>query len=428
MEEERFFLSANASNSPGGPADAEAITDRIREDFPILQSHVGGHPLAYLDNAATTQKPLRVAEVLRRYYLEENANIHRGVHALSQRATDAYDRARARAAKFINAEKPAEVIFVRGATEGINLVAASFGRKHFKPGGNLVLTILEHHSNIVPWQLAGEAAGMELRVTPMDDRGVLDLEAFEALIDGNTCLAAVTHVSNAIGTVNPVKTMARTARDRGVPVLVDGAQAAPHLPVDVQDMDCDFYVFSGHKVYGPTGIGILYGKQKWLEAMPPYQGGGGMIRSVSFERTAYKTIPEKFEAGTPHIGGAIGLAAALEYVENLGLDNIARREKDLLEYAHQAVADIKGARVLGTAPEKTSVLSFAVEGVHPHDAGTFLDAEGIAIRAGHHCAQPLMRRLGVPATARASFSFYNTREEIDRLAAALRRMKRFFSP
>jgi cysteine desulfurase / selenocysteine lyase len=398
----------------------------IRSDFPILQLRVHGKPLVYLDNAATTQKPQVVIDRLSRYYREENANIHRGVHALSVDATEAYDEARDRVRRFINAAEASEVVFVRGATEAINLVAATFGRTHVAAGDEIVISHLEHHSNIVPWQILCEEKGARLRVVPVTDAGELQLDEYERLLGPKTRLVAVTHVSNALGTVNPVESMVRTAHDRGIPVLVDGAQAVAHMPVDVQTIGCDFYVFSGHKVFGPTGIGVLYGRRQILEAMPPYQGGGDMIRSVTFERTLYKDLPGRFEAGTPHIAGAIGLAAAIDYLTAVDLDRVAAYERDLLGYATEALAGIAGLRLTGTASHKAAILGFVIEDIHPHDLGTILDRDGIAVRAGHHCCQPLMARLGVPATVRASFALYNTREEVDALAASLRTARAVF--
>lgn len=399
---------------------------RVRDDFPILSRKVHGKPLAYLDNAATTQKPRAVLSAVRRYYATSNANVHRGVHALSDRATRAYEEARARVAKFLNAREVREIVFVRGATEGINLAAQAFGRLRLGEGDEVLVTAMEHHSNIVPWQMVCDRAGAHLRVAPILATGELDLAAYERMLSPGTRLAAVAHVSNALGTVNPVREMVRLAHARGVPVLVDGAQAAPHLPVDVQAIGCDFYVFSGHKVYGPTGIGVLYAKAEHLEEMPPYQGGGDMILRVTFEKTSFNEIPWKFEAGTPNIAGAVGLHAALDYVEAIGLTAVAEHERELLSYATEEVGKIPGVRIVGTAKEKAGILSFVVEGVHPHDIGTILDHEGVAIRAGHHCAMPLMDRLGLPATARASFGLYNTQAEVDLLAASIRKAREVF--
>jgi cysteine desulfurase/selenocysteine lyase len=399
---------------------------RIREDFPALHQDIHGKPLVYLDSAATSQKPQVVIDTLRAYYERDNANVHRGVHDLSQRATDAYEAARARIQRFLGAAEAREIIFVRGATEGINLVAASYGRRWVRAGDEVVISGMEHHSNIVPWQILCEATGAALRVVPLTDAGELVFEEYEKLLSRRTRLVAVTHVSNALGTVNPVKRMVELAHRQGAVVLVDGAQAAPHLPVDVRALDCDFYVFSGHKALGPTGIGVLYGKADWLERMPPYQAGGDMIRSVSFEKTVYNTLPYKFEAGTPHIAGVIGLGAALDYLDRIGRDRLAAYEHALLAHGTRALAGVPGVRLIGTAREKASVLSFVLDGVHAHDVGTILDRQGIAVRAGHHCAMPVMQRFGVPATARASLAFYNTCEELDTLAAALHEVREIF--
>ena len=394
---------------------------RVREDFPILRETVHGKPLVYLDSAATSQKPRTVIAAVERFYTGYNANVHRGVHELSQRATAAYEAARETVRAFLNAAEAREIVFVRGTTEAVNLVAQSFARPRLRPGDEILISTMEHHSNIVPWQLLAGQTGAELRVAPIDDRGELLLEEYERLLGPRTRLVAITHVSNALGTVNPVREITAAAHRRGVPVLLDGAQAVPSFPVDVRALDCDFYAFSGHKVYGPTGIGVLYGKAAWLEAMPPYQGGGDMIKSVSFRETLYHDIPYKFEAGTPDVAGAIGLGAALEYVTGLGRERVAAYERELLDYATAALSAIPELRLIGTAREKIAVLSFVVEGIHPHDLGTLLDHEGIAVRTGHHCAQPVMERFGVPATARASLACYTTREEIDALAAGLRR-------
>ena len=408
---------------PAAPLDVA----RIREDFPILRQRIRGKPLVYLDNAATSQKPQVVIDTLTRFYTAENANIHRGVHYLSERATVAYDEAREKVARFLNARSSREIIFTRGTTEGINLVAHSYGRTHLKPGDDIVITVMEHHSNIVPWQLACEQTGATLRAAPISDEGELDLEAFERLLGDRTRLVAVVHVSNALGTINPIKQLVALAHARGIPVLVDGAQAAPHLRVDVKDLDCDFFVFSGHKVFGPTGVGVLYGREALLDRMPPYQGGGDMIATVTLQRSTWAPLPAKFEAGTPMVAQVIGLGTALDYVTGLGRDAIATWEKDLLGYATERVSQIEGIRLIGTARDKASVLGFVLEGVHPHDIGTVLDDAGIAIRAGHHCAQPVMERLGVPATARASFAFYNTRAEIDALVDGLITVKKMFT-
>ena len=399
----------------------------VRVDFPILGRRVHGKPLVYLDNAATTQKPQAVIDRLVRYYCEENANVHRGVHALSAEATDAYDAARERVRRFLNAAEVREVVFVRGATEAINLVAATFGRAHVQAGDDIVVSEMEHHSNIVPWQMLCEEKGARLRVIPITDAGELRLDEYERLLGARTRIVAVTHVSNALGTINPVDQIVRLAHDRGIAVLIDGAQAVAHMPVDVQAIGCDFYVFSGHKVFGPTGIGVLYGRAPLLDSMPPYQGGGDMIRSVTFERTLYNEVPYKFEAGTPNIAGAVGLATALDYVSAAGLDRVAAEEHELLGYGTSALSEIPGLRLTGTAPRKAGILSFVMDDVHPHDIGTILDRDGVAIRAGHHCCQPLMARLGVPATVRASLALYNTREDIDALVAALRRVREVFT-
>jgi cysteine desulfurase/selenocysteine lyase len=399
---------------------------RIRADFPILGTTVHGKPLVYLDNAASTQKPRAVIDAITRYYSAENANIHRGVHWLSERATAAYDAVREQVARFINAPAAHEIVFVRGTTEAINLVAQSFGRTFLKAGDEVLITGMEHHANIVPWQLLREQTGIVLRVAPITDAGELDLEGFARLLNERTKLVSVVHISNALGTINPVRRIVELAHARGVPVLVDGAQAVPHQAIDVQALDCDFFAFSGHKVLGPTGIGVLYGKERLLDGMPPYQGGGDMIASVSFERSTWAPLPAKFEAGTPHIAGVIGLGAALTYLSSVGLDAIAAHEHDLLAYATEQVAALPGVRLIGTAREKASILSFALGDVHPHDVGQVLDYEGVAIRAGHHCAQPVMQRFGVPATARASFALYNTREEVDLLVRALHRVREVF--
>ncbi len=398
----------------------------VREDFPILDTQVGAHPLIYLDNAATAQKPQAVIDAVSHYYAATNANIHRGVHYLSAEATDAYDRARMTVARFINAAEPRECVFVRGTTEAINLVASSWGRTNLRKGDEILLTGMEHHANIVPWQMAAESLGAVIRVIPVTDQGELDLGKIDQLRTSRVKLLAVTHVSNALGTINPVRVLIQRAHAVGAVTLVDGAQAAPHLQVDVRSLDCDFFAFSGHKVFGPTGIGVLYGKAALMEKMPPYQGGGDMIERVSFEKTTYRGIPERFEAGTPDISGAIGLAAAIQYLEKLGHATLANYESSLLTYATEAVGQIQGVRIIGDAPEKIGVLSFVMDGVHPHDIGTVLDNEGIAIRAGHHCCMPLMKRFGLPGTARASFAFYNTHAEADRLAAALAKVWKMF--
>lgn len=389
----------------------------VRADFPILATRLRGKPLVYLDSAATSQKPQVVLDAIDNYYRTLNANIHRGVHTLSERATKAYEDARVKTARFVNAAEPREIVFTRGTTESINLVAQSFGRAH---PGEVVVTGMEHHSNIVPWQLIGAP----LRVAPIDDAGDVDVDALVKLIGPKTALVAVAHVSNALGTVNPVKRIVEAAHAKGVPVLVDGAQAVPHLAVDVRDLDADFYAFSGHKMYGPTGIGALYGKAALLEAMAPYQGGGEMILSVTFEKTTFNKIPHKFEAGTPNIEGVIGLGAAIDYLR--GLEGVEEHGRDLLDYATKSLSAVAGLRIIGTAREKAGVVSFMMEGIHPHDIGTVLDQEGIAIRTGHHCAQPVMERYGLAATARASFGVYNRREDVDALVAGLRRVREVF--
>ncbi len=401
--------------------------DRVRKDFPLLRQQVHGKPLVYLDNAATSQKPQVVIDTLTRYYAEENSNVHRGVHFLSERATEAHEAARANVRRFLNAADTREVIFVRGATEGINLVAQSYGRTHIKPGDEIIISWMEHHSNIVPWQMLCEDKGAVLRVIPINDDGEVLLDEYERLLTPRTKFVALVHVSNALGTINPVKQMIEMAHRQRVPVLLDGAQAVAHLPVDVQELDCDFYVFSGHKVLGPTGIGILYGKADFLERMPPYQGGGDMILSVTFEKTRYNTLPYKFEAGTPHIAGVVGLGAAIDYLQGIGLDRIAAYEQGLLAYGTDVLSAIPGLRLIGTARGKAGVLSFVLEGIHAHDIGTVLDQQGVAIRAGHHCAMPVMQRFGVPATARASLAFYNTRGELDALGRAIRKAIELFS-
>jgi cysteine desulfurase/selenocysteine lyase len=398
---------------------------RLRMDFPILSQMVHGKPLVYLDNAATTQKPRAVIDCMANYYAEYNANIHRGVHILSQQATDAYEGAREKVRRFINAARREEVIFVRGTTEAINLVASSYGQRLW-PGNEILITEMEHHSNIVPWQLLCERSGAVLRVTPISDAGELRLDEFERQLGPATRLVAVTHLSNALGSINPLRRLIELAHGVGAVVLVDGAQAVAHLPVDVQALDCDFYAFSGHKLYGPTGIGVLYGKAALLDAMPPWQGGGDMIREVSFAKTTYNDLPFKFEAGTPHIAGGIGLGAAIDYVSKLGQPAIAAHEHDLLSYASEQAGAIPGLRLIGTAREKASILSFTVAGIHPHDVGTILDDAGVAVRAGHHCTMPVMTHFGVPATVRASFSFYNTIEEVDVLIHGIRRAQEVF--
>ena len=399
--------------------------ERLRQDFPVLARTVRGRPLVYLDNAATTQKPRAVLEAIARYYAEQNANVHRGVHRLSELATAAYEGAREEGARFLGAE-PREFVFTRNATEAIILVAYAWGSANVRAGDEILLTELEHHSNIVPWQLLCERTGARLRVAPITDEGELRIDEFERLLGPRTRLVAVTHMSNALGTILPVAELAARARAWGARVLVDGSQAAYHLPVDVRALGCDFYAISGHKLYGPTGIGVLWGRAELLETMPPFLGGGDMIARVTWERTTYNVIPHRFEAGTPHIAGAVGLGAAVDYVTAIGFDRIQRHERELLAYGTEALSSVPGLRIVGTAREKASILSFVMEGVHPHDIGTVVDEQGVAIRTGHHCAQPLMDRLGLPATARASLALYNTREEIDALVRALERVRTLF--
>jgi len=400
--------------------------ERVRKDFPILQQDVHGRRLVYLDNAATSQKPQAVLDAVRSYYEADNANVHRGVHLLSERATEAYEGARDRIRRFLNARDRREIVFVRGTTEGINLVAQTYGRRALGPGNEVIITGLEHHSNIVPWQMLCEEKGARLRVLPLTDRGEIELDHYERLLGERTRLVAVAHVSNALGTILPVQRIIELAHRQGVPVLVDGAQAVPHMAVDVQALDCDFYAFSGHKVYGPTGIGVLYGKAALLEAMPPYQGGGDMIKSVTFEKTTYNDLPYRFEAGTPHIAGAIGLGAAVDYLASLDREQVAAWEHELLERATRLVSTQPGVRLIGTARDKAGVLSFAVDGVHAHDVGTILDREGVAVRTGHHCAMPVMQRFAIPAAVRASFALYNTPEEVDALGRALAKVHEVF--
>lgn len=396
------------------------------QDFPILNQTINGHPLVYLDNAASTQKPNAVIDTLSDVYRKDYANVHRGVHTLSQRATDRFEGAREKVQRFIHAKHPHEIIFVRGATEAINLVAQSFARPRLQAGDEILITAMEHHSNIVPWQMVAEATGATLRVAPMSQEGELLMDAFIGLLNPRTKLVSVTHMSNALGTINPVRDIVREAHDRGIPVLLDGAQAAPHLAVDVTELDCDFYAFSGHKLYGPSGIGILYGKETLLKAMPPYQGGGDMIRQVTFEASVYNDLPYKFEAGTPSIADAVGLGEAIDYIEGLGINAIAAHEQALLDYATEEALKIPGLRIIGTATEKGAILSFTLDRIHPHDIGTLLDQLGIAIRAGHHCAMPVMDFYQVPATARASFALYNTEDDVDTLMGGLREVIRLF--
>ncbi len=418
----------HTNRSLAGDGDSRAFdVEAIRRDFPALAQSVNGKPLIYLDNAATSQKPHRVLEALRHYYTHDNANIHRGVHALSVRATQSYEAARAKVARFIDAGRPEEIVFLRGATEGVNLVAQAFCRPMLREGDEIVITALEHHSNIVPWQMLCNQTGAVLRVAPINDDAELMLDEFEALLTRKTRFVSLSHVSNAVGTINPVVQMVELAHQHDVPVLIDGAQAVPHMAVSVRDLDCDFYVFSGHKAFAPTGIGALYGRFDLLERMEPYQGGGEMIKSVTFEETKYNDVPFKFEAGTPNIAGTVGLGAAIDYLTAVGMDRIAAYEHELLEHGTRVLGAIPEVRLIGTAKQKAAVLSFVVEGIHPHDVGTILDQEGIAVRTGHHCAQPVMQRFRVPATARASLAFYNTKEEVDRLAAALRRVIEVFA-
>lgn len=401
--------------------------NRVRSDFPILNRLIYGKPLVYLDNAATSQKPRSVIDAEARFYEEENANIHRGVHWLSEKATQSYEQSREKIGKFLGASDPREIVFVRGTTEAINLVAQTFGRKNVSAGDEVLITGMEHHSNIVPWQMLCTEKGAQLRVAPINDRGELLLDQLERLLTPKTKLLAITHVSNALGTINPLREIIRRAHRRDIPVVVDGAQAVQHLRVDVQELDCDFYAFSGHKMYGPTGIGALYGKRQLLEDMPPYQGGGDMILSVTFEKTVYNKVPHKFEAGTPNMAGAVGLGAAIDYLGSLERDEVHEHEHDLLSYGTKQLERIPGLKIIGSASKKTGVIAFVMEGIHAHDIGTILDREGIAIRTGHHCAQPLMHRFGVAATARASFGLYNTRAEVDALAQGLEGARKVFA-
>lgn len=400
--------------------------EMIRRDFPILAQQVNGHPLAYLDNAASSQRPLQVLEAMQSYYKQDHANVHRGVHTLSHRATDLFEGARETVRAFINAASIREIVFTRGTTDAINLVASSFGQR-LSAGDEILITAMEHHSNIVPWQMLCERTGAVLRVGPINDDGELLLDEFTQLLGPRTRLVAVTHVSNALGTVNPVKRIVAASRARGVPVLLDGAQAIPHQAIDVRDLDCDFYAFSAHKMCGPTGIGVLYGREALLRELPPYQGGGDMIRTVSFSGTTYNELPYRLEAGTPHIAGAIGLGAAINYLNSIGMSNIASWEAQLLSYATRLLLELPGLKIVGKAPDKASLVSFIIDGIHPHDLGTVLDQSGVAIRAGHHCAMPVMERLGLPGTARASFAFYNTSGEIDQLVEGVRLAQRMFA-
>ncbi|HOM04030.1 MAG TPA: cysteine desulfurase [Candidatus Kapabacteria bacterium] len=399
----------------------------IRQDFPVLNRLVYGKPLVYLDNAATTQKPKCVISAISDYYLNYNSNIHRGVHRLSQEATDEYEKSRKIIKEFINAKNASEIIFTRGTTEGINLVANSFVRPRLNEGDEVLITYIEHHSNIVPWQIVCEETGAKLKVAPINDAGELVFEEFEKLLTEKVKFVSVVYVSNSLGTINPIEEIIKKAHSNGIPVLIDAAQAIQHIKIDVRALGCDFLVFSGHKIYGPTGIGVLYGKEEHLEKMRPYQGGGDMIKSVSFERTIYNDLPYKFEAGTPNIEGAIGLGKAIEYVDQIGFDFIVEHESQLLKYAHEKLSEIDGLKIIGTASRKASVVSFVLDNVHPHDVGTMLDVDGVAVRTGHHCTEPIMRRFGVPATTRASFAFYNTRQEIDILAQSIQKVIKMFS-
>jgi len=400
--------------------------EKIREDFPILKQTVNGKPLVYLDNAATSQKPVHVIDAMNHYYMEENSNIHRGVHYLSELATQSYEAARSKIQKYINARHREEIIFTRGTTESINLVAYSFGRYNFKKDDEIIISAMEHHSNIVPWQLIRDEKNILIRVIPINDRGELFIDKYEKMFNSKTKLVSLVHISNVLGTINPIKQMIEIAHNHGVPVLIDGAQGIPHMKIDVQELDCDFYAFSGHKMYGPTGVGVLYGKKEFLESMPPFQGGGDMIKSVSFEKTIYNDIPYKFEAGTPNIAGGVGLGATIDYLNQIPFEKALEHEHNLLTYAQEALSSIEGIRIIGTASHKSSVLSFVIENIHPHDIGTILDDDGIAIRTGHHCAQPLMKCFEVPATARASFAIYNTKEEIDSLVKGIHKAIRIF--
>ena len=416
-----------ATEGHTGQSSAEFDAAQVRRDFPILQQTINDKPLIYLDNAATAQKPQVVLDALTHYYCTDNANVHRGVHTLSVRATESYERTRGKVQKFINAAQREEIVFVRSATEAINLVAQTFGRTHVKAGDEVLISAMEHHSNIVPWQMLCDGVGARLRVVPINDDAELMFDEFKKLVGPRTKIVAITHVSNALGTINPVAEIVEVAHSHGAIVLVDGAQAAPHFAIDVRSLDCDFYVFSSHKCFGPTGVGVLYGKFDLLDAMPPYQGGGEMIKFVTFEKTEYNDVPHKFEAGTPNIAGVVAFGAAIDYVTRLGLNEISAYEDDLLNYGTRLLSEIPEVRLIGTAAHKVAVISFVLDGIHPHDAGTILDQEGIAIRTGHHCAQPVMDRFGVPATCRASLAFYNTREEMDALATGVRHVVEVFN-
>lgn len=406
---------------PGIVSNPPLNLTQIRADFPILSRSMNGKPLVFLDSAASSQKPRQVIEAISNYYENSHANVHRGVYQLSQEATEAYERTRHLVREFINAASEREIIFVRGCTEGINLVSSSFGRKYIKEGDCVIISTMEHHSNIVPWQMICEEKGATLKVIPVSDIGELDMEAYAAMLDETVKIVAVNHISNSLGTINPVAEIIRLAHEQDIPVLIDGAQSVPHMTVDVRALDADFYVFSSHKMYGPTGFGVLYGKEKWLEEMPPYHGGGEMIETVTFEKTTYNTLPFKFEAGTPDIAGGLGLAAAIEYIWSIGLEQIGAHEQELLAYAHQELSKIDGMRLFGTAREKAGVASFLIDGTHPYDVGALLDKQGIAVRTGHHCTQPLMDFYKIPGTVRASFGVYNTLEDIDKLIAGLNR-------
>ncbi len=414
---------STSSISPILSPDSETWAENIRRQFPILDQQVHGKPLVFLDSAASSQRPRSVIDAVTWYEEHDHANVHRGVHTLSQRATDAFEGAREKVRGFINAESTSEIIFVSGTTEGINLVASSFGQKFIAEGDEIIISHMEHHANIVPWQMLCERNKAVLRVIPMDERGELDYQAYLDMLGSRTRIVALNHVSNALGTINPVKQYVAAAREKGIPILLDGAQAVPHMPVDVRDLDCDFYVFSSHKMYGPTGIGVLYGRKSLLEQLPPYQGGGDMILAVTFEKTLYNELPYRLEAGTPNISGAVGLGAAVDFLQRVGIDNVQRREQELLAYATSALENIPGLRMIGTASHKAGVLSFVMERAHPHDIGTILDTEGVAVRTGHHCAMPVMEFFKVPATARASLGIYNTRVDIDKLVEALQRVR-----
>ncbi len=400
--------------------------NKIRDDFPILKQRINGNPLVYLDNGATSQKPQSVIDAIVNYYTTTNSNVHRGVHTMSQQATDGYEGARSKIRQFINADDDKEIIYTRNTTEGINLVAHSYGRQNVGPGDDIIVSNMEHHSNIVPWQMLCEEMGANLLVVPIDDTGALVMDEYEKMLSSRSKLVSITHVSNALGTILPAKQIVEMAHAHGAPVLLDGAQAVPHMPVDMNELDCDFYVFSGHKLFGPTGIGVLYGKKEYLEAMPPFLGGGEMIKSVTFEKTIYNDLPYKFEGGTPDIAGAIGLGAAIDYVNNLGFDQITAHEDELLRYGTEALSAIESLRIIGTAEHKAGILSFVIDKAHPHDIGTILDEQGIAVRTGHHCAQPVMARFQIPATARASLAFYNTKEDIDALVKGIDRVLEVF--